>query len=126
MRSGWLLRNGQVLAAADIAEGLADRSRGLMGRPGFEHALVLAPALPAHTLGVSYAVGVAFLDRGLRVIDAVRLSPWRIARPRRGCKVVVLASATSFERWRLEVGDVLEVCEVEAGPSGGPPLSPGP
>jgi hypothetical protein len=47
-----------------------------------------------------------------------------VARPRRGCKAVVQTAAPSFERWRLQRGDVLEVCEVDSGRAGAPPLFP--
>lgn len=126
MRTGWLLREGQVLAAADIADGLADRSKGLAGRLSYDGALILTPPSPVHSIGVRFKVAVAFLDRDLRVMDAVVLAPWRLARPRLGCRAVLEASAGSFERWHLSVGDALEVCEVDSGKPGAPPIFPPP
>jgi uncharacterized membrane protein (UPF0127 family) len=32
-----------------------------------------------------------------------------MTRPRRGCRAVIEAEAGAFERWRLQVGDRLEV-----------------
>jgi uncharacterized protein len=124
MRTGWLLRDGQVLAAADIADGLADRSRGLAGRQRAEHALILTAPVPPHSIGVPFRIGVAFLDNDLCVMDAVRLAPWRVARPRRKCRVVVESSVEAFDRWGLRVGDRLEVCEVDSGALGTRPLFP--
>ena len=87
--------------------------------------MIVTPPLPVHSLG-SRSLDVAFLDRNLRVVDVVRLPPWRFARPRRGFKAALQASAGCFERWRIAVGDVLEVCEVDSGPAGGPPIFPTP
>jgi uncharacterized protein len=123
MRSGWVLHEGRVLAAADIADRLMERSRGLAGKSGFEGALIVTPPVPVHSLGTR-SLDVAFLDRDLRVVSVVRLPPWRLARPRRGCRAALQASAGCFERWRITVGDVLEVCEVDSGPEGGPPIFP--
>ena len=36
----WLLRDGDVLAAAEVADGFADRTKGLLGRTGYEGAIV--------------------------------------------------------------------------------------
>ena len=111
MREGWLLNDGRVLAAADIAEGFADRTRGLAGRSGYHRALVVTNKMSAHSLGVRFGVDVAFLDDGLRVVHTARLAPWRVTRPRWRCRTVLQASAGSFERWGLKEGDVLEVTE---------------
>jgi uncharacterized membrane protein (UPF0127 family) len=126
MRAGWVLREGRVLAAADIADSLWDRSRGLVGRNGFEGALIVTPPHPVHTVATRFSLDVAFLDQDLRVVDVVRLSPWRLARPRPRCRAALQAPAGWFERWGLVVGDFLEVCEVDSGPAGGPPLFPPP
>ena len=122
MRSGWVLHEGRVLAAADIADGLMERSRGLAGKSGFEGAL--SSPRPCWSTPSAPGLDVAFLDRDLRVVAVVRLPPWRLALPRRGCRTVLEASAGCFERWRITVGDVLEVCEVDSGPEGGPPIFP--
>lgn len=126
MRAGWVLREGQVLAAADIADGLLERTRGLAGKSNYEGALVIIPPAPIHTLGASFPLDIAFLDRHLRVVDAVHLSRWRIARPRRRCRAALQAPAGSFDRWGIRVGDTLEICEVDSGPVVRPPIFPRP
>ena len=40
MGVSWLLREGDVLATAEVAESFAQRSRGLLGRTGYEGAMV--------------------------------------------------------------------------------------
>jgi hypothetical protein len=109
----WLVRDGDVLATLDEATSGSDRLRGLWHRPPPVGALLLRPPLVLHTVGVPYAVDVAFCDGGtegrMAVTETVRLPPFRVARPRLGTKMLVVAADGAFERWRLAVGDELEV-----------------
>jgi uncharacterized protein len=111
--TGWLLRDGDVLAALEIAETFGERARGLLGRNGIEGALLLRPARSVHSMGMDFAIDVAFCDRELVVKRTVCLRPGRFTRPslRSGC--VIEAESGSFDRWRLRPGDQLEVREVE-------------
>ncbi|HEX4083044.1 MAG TPA: DUF192 domain-containing protein [Acidimicrobiales bacterium] len=111
MRQVWLLRDGDVLASTDVAECLAERTRGLFGRSDDQAALLLPGTRSIHTAGVSHPVDAAFLDRDLTVLATVRLNPWRVALPRPGARSVLASSAGSFERWRLSPGDRLEIRE---------------
>lgn len=105
----WLLRDGDVLASLEVADDVRTRARGLLGRDGFEGALLLRPAMQVHTLGMRFPIDVAFCDRDLRVLACVRMAPWRFGRPRFGARSVIEAEAGCFERWNLRVGDELEV-----------------
>jgi len=105
----WVLRGGDVLATAEVADGLLARARGLLGRSGFEGALFLPHTRSVHSVGMRFAIDVAFLDGELRVVDAVRLAPWRMTRPRWRCRWVLEAEAGAFERWGLRPGDQLEL-----------------
>jgi uncharacterized protein len=105
----WLLRDGDVLAAADVAAGLTGRTRGLMGQSGYEGAMVLPRTRSVHTFGMRFAVDVAICDKDMVVVGVTRLRPWRISVPRRGGRTVVEAQAGAFERWGLKVGDQLEL-----------------
>lgn len=105
----WLVRGGDVLATAEEATSGVDRVRGLWRRPPPDGALVLRPPLLLHTVGVPYAVDVAFCDANLTVLAIVRLGRFRVARPRRGAKRIIVARDGAFERWRLAAGDELEV-----------------
>ena len=106
----WLLRDGEVLASLEVAEDMRTRSRGLMGRSSFDGAILLKPAMQVHTLGMRFAIDVAYLDRELRVVDVVTaMRPRRLGRPRFGARAVVEAEAGCFARWNLRVGDELEV-----------------
>ena len=105
----WLLRDGDVLAAADVAAGVAGRTRGLMGQSAYEGAMVLPRTRSVHTFGMRFAVDVAICDKDMVVVGVTRLRPWRISVPRRGGRSVVEAQAGAFERWGLKVGDQLEL-----------------
>lgn len=107
----WLLRDGEVLATLEVAETPGDRIRGLAGRPEPEGALLLRRPLLLHTIGAGFGIDAAFCDPEMRVTDIARLRRFRIALPRpwRAGRVVVVAGDGAFERWRLAVGDRLEV-----------------
>jgi uncharacterized membrane protein (UPF0127 family) len=110
--TGWLLRDGEVLAALEVASTFRERNRGLLGRQGIEGAMLLRPARSVHSMGMEFTIDVAFCDREMVVVRTVRLRPDRFTRPslRSGC--VIEAESGSFDRWRLRPGDQLEVREV--------------
>ncbi|HUY63410.1 MAG TPA: DUF192 domain-containing protein [Acidimicrobiales bacterium] len=105
----WLLRDGEVLAAAEVARSTAARMRGLLGRSGYEGAFYLPRTRAVHTIGMRFAIDVAYLDSDLRVLAVGYLPPWRFGRPRRGTRSVLEAESGAFERWGLRQGDQLEL-----------------
>lgn len=106
----WLVRDGDVLASLDQTTSVRDRMVGLLGRDGIEGALLLRPARSVHTLGMRFAIDVAFLDRQGTVVAVVApMRRWRLGRMRLRARQVLEAEAGSFERWKLAVGDVLEI-----------------
>ncbi len=105
----WLLRDGEVLASAEVATTLAQRSRGLLGRDGYEGAFIMPHTRAIHSIGMRFALDVAFLDGELKVLDTARVPPWRMSLPRHHGRVVLEAEAGAFERWRLKAGDRLEL-----------------
>jgi uncharacterized membrane protein (UPF0127 family) len=56
----WLLREGEVLAVLEVADGVAGRARGLLGRDGVEGAMLIKPARSVHTVGMRFPIDVAF------------------------------------------------------------------
>lgn len=108
MQAGWVLRDGQVLAAADLADSFTDRTRGLIGRSDFDGAMILPRTRSVHSFGVRFPLDVAFLDKEMKVLSMVRLSRWRITMPRMRASQVIEAKAGSFDRWGLRLGDQLE------------------
>ena len=72
----WLAVNGRVVAEAEIASDAGARTKGLLGRDGMKEqdgmdekgnatdsVLVLEPAGWIHTLGMRFAIDVAYVDR---------------------------------------------------------------
>jgi len=107
----WLLRDGEVLANAELAGTFSQRVRGLLGRQGYEGALILPRTRSVHSLGMRFTLDVAFLDRQLCVVDVIGLVPWRVSLPRWRARMVLEAEAGAFERWGLRVGDKLELLD---------------
>ena len=109
----WLLRDGEVLASVELADGFATRLRGLRGRDGIEGALLLRPAKSVHTIGMRFPIDVAFCDGGgdrLTVLEVCApMPPNRVTRVRWKSHCVIEAEAGAFERWRLRAGDQLEL-----------------
>ncbi len=108
MQTGWVLRDGQVLAAAERAESFLERSRGLIGRQSFDGAMILPHTHSIHSFGVRFPLDVAFLDDDLVVLSVVRLRRFGITLPRFRASHALEARAGCFERWGLQPGDALE------------------
>jgi uncharacterized protein len=109
----WLVREGDVLASAEVAGRARERMHGLLGRDqeAMTGALVLRPCRQIHTLGMRFPIDVAFCDRDGVVLRAVTVQPWRVTRVVWRSRFVVEAAAGSFERWQLREGDTIEVKE---------------
>lgn len=104
------MRGEDVLCSVDVAEAPAARVRGLLGRDGLDGAFLIPRCRSVHTLGMRFAIDVAFLDRRGKVVAIVApMRRWRLGRTRWRASQVLEAEAGSFERWKLAVGDVLEV-----------------
>jgi uncharacterized protein len=113
MRSGWLLRDGDVVCAIEMTESFSERVKGLLGRDACEGGLHLAGARAVHTAGMRFPLDVAYLSEDLVVLRLVRLAPWRIALPRPGAHSVLQTEAGALERWGVRVADQLDIREVE-------------
>lgn len=107
----WLVCDAQVLASAEVATRRPDRRRGLLGRDGYEGALVLRPCRWVHTVGMRFAVDVAYLDADGVVVKTVHMRRHRLSLPVPRARVVIEAQAGAFARWGLHVGDTIEVRE---------------
>jgi uncharacterized membrane protein (UPF0127 family) len=105
----WLVRDGDVLAAAEVAESSRARRRGLLGRDAFDGALVLRPCRNVHTARMRFPIDVAFCDPEGVVLRTVSLVPWRLSPYVRKAAFVIEAQAGAFDRWQLRVGDRVEL-----------------
>ena len=107
----WLVRDGEVLAAAQTAQTRRERTRGLLGRDGFTGALVFRRCRQVHTFGMRFAIDVAFCRADGVVLRISSLRPWRLSPLVWRAAFVIEAEAGAFERWGLRVGDQVEVKE---------------
>ena len=107
----WLVRDGEVLAAAQTAQTRRERTRGLLGRDGFTGALVFRRCRQVHTLGMRFAIDVAFCRADGVVLRISSLRPWLLSPLVWRAAFVIEAEAGAFERWGLRVGDQVEVKE---------------
>lgn len=107
----WLLRGGDVLASLELARSWRDRAVGLIGKRSYEGAMLLEPCRAVHTVGVRFPLDVAYLDERRVVVAMTRMAPNRVGLPRRSARSVLEAEAGAFERWKLALGDHLEIKE---------------
>ena len=109
------MRSGEVLASAEIAEDARARRRGLLGRSRIEGALVLRPCRQVHTIGMQVPIDVIWCDRDGRVLRVATMRPWRVSRVVWRARFVIEAEAGASARWKLALGDTVEVSDNEAG-----------
>lgn len=105
----WLVLNDRVLATLEVADDWRTRLLGVIGRDDIDGALLIKPAMSVHTIGVKFALDVAYCDAEMKVIDTVAMAPNRLGMPRPRSRAVIEAQRGSFERWGLCVGHQLEV-----------------
>ena len=107
----WLLREDDVLAAIETRRpGWQKNLTGavIVGRPALVQ--TLTPSASA-VLDTAWCVptGVPPDRDGYKVKRISALSARRLSVPRFGAGILVVAPGGSFERWKLCVGDLLEV-----------------
>jgi len=105
---GWIVSGARVLASAERATDPSSRRKGLLGRTSFPGALIIEPCNWVHTIGMKFAIDVAFVDRNGTVIKTQRMRRNRLGIPVIGAAYVVEAESGAFSRWGLHVGDELE------------------
>jgi uncharacterized protein len=84
----------------DVAETRRERVRGLLGRDrlGPVQALLLERTRSVHTIGMRFALTVAFLDRRFRVLEVRRVPPGRVLLPRLRARHVLECAAEADVR----------------------------
>jgi hypothetical protein len=115
MRSGWLLRDGDVICALDMAETKAERRLGRRARDGGDDAgaVHLPGVRTIHGAGLRRGVDIAFLSEDLTVVRVTQLAPWRLVFGGPGAHSAVECDAGALERWGVSVGDQLVIREVQ-------------
>lgn len=107
--TGWLVREGDVLASVEIPTGRGARAKGLLGRSNFDGAMVLEGVSSVHTFGMHFDLDVAFVDADCIVIRTLFLPRNRVTLPVWRSKLIIEAQAGSFGQWDLKIGDKVEV-----------------
>jgi len=105
----WLVRGDDVLASAEVAVTRRLRRRGLIGRERVDGVLVLRPCRMVPRFGMRFPIDVAFCDREGYVLHVSRLRPGRMSRPVVRAYFAIEAADGSFERWKINPGDIVEV-----------------
>jgi uncharacterized membrane protein (UPF0127 family) len=104
----WLLFGDRVLASLEIASTRQERRRGLRGRLGLDGALLIERCRSVHSVGMRFAIDVAFIDADGGVIRLVTLDRAGLATCMQA-RSAIEVEAGSFARWGVSEGDVLEV-----------------
>jgi uncharacterized membrane protein (UPF0127 family) len=101
--------DGGLVAEVEQARSLAERSRGLLGRDGISTGLVLRPASSVHTLGMRFAIYVAYVDKSGKVLAVVTMPPRRIGWPRVRSRWILETEAGRCADWGITPGRVLKL-----------------
>ncbi len=101
---GVLVVDGIEVAPVEVAATRRTRGRGLLGRSGIDGVLWLPGVRSVHTVGMRFALDVAWLDRTGRVLRTASLRPGRLSAWIPRAAGVVEAEQGRFERWGLVVG----------------------
>jgi uncharacterized membrane protein (UPF0127 family) len=114
MKLGCLVAKGieasqRIMPTVWKTETAWDRARGLLARPPLEwgQALWIEPCNNVHTVGMTYALDLAFLDAHGVIKKMVRdVKPLRAAAAR-GAKVTLEMRSGQLDRLALKVGDAV-------------------
>ncbi|WP_329127261.1 DUF192 domain-containing protein [Streptomyces sp. NBC_01465] len=93
----------------EIAASRQARTRGLLGRTGFDGAILLAPSSSVHSLRMRFAIDVAYVDKTLTVIDVRTMKPNRVGVPRVRARYVLEAAAGAMASWGIGAGTSLSI-----------------
>ncbi len=104
-----LILDGTPVAEVEQARSLAERSRGLLGRDGIGTGLVLRPGSSVHTLGMRFAIDVAYVDRSGTVLAVTTMAPRRMGRPRMRSAWILETEAGRCAQWGITAGRVLSL-----------------
>jgi uncharacterized membrane protein (UPF0127 family) len=104
-----LVCDGRSVAPLEVAGSRAARRRGLLGRDGIDGAMWFPRTSWIHTMGMSFAIDVAWCLADGTVVRTRTVAPRQLTRPVLRARVVVEAAAGAFDRWDLAPGSRVEV-----------------
>lgn len=99
-----LLCEGHAVAPVRIAASRRARYRGLLGEDSIEGSLLLLHTNGVHTIGMRFAIDVAYLSRDLRVVEVVQMKPNRWSRNRFTARHTLEAAWGTLEEWGIVRG----------------------
>ena len=105
-----LTRNTVLCEAMEEAKTFGTRLKGLMGRTDFPlgTGLHIAPCNSIHTFFMKIPIDVLFLDKGLKVVDALEaMAAWRTSRVYFEAKSVLELPAGTARATQTQSGDFL-------------------
>ena len=101
----WLVRDGDVLAAVELADTARARRRGLLGRESFDGALVLRPCRHVHTARMQFPIDVAFCDAE-GVVPRVARAAYHLL----GRRTFLTTGETESRAWTFRAGAKAPEC----------------
>ena len=104
-----LVVDGREVAPAEVAATRRARGRGLLGRTGVEGALWLPGVRSVHTVGMAFALDVAWIGRDGRVLRVRAMAPGRASAWVPRAAGVLEAEAGAFAAWGLVAGSIVAV-----------------
>jgi len=96
-----------LLGTVLVAERLAERMRGLLGRDGLPSGtgMLLDPCGSVHTLGMRFPIDVIYFDAEWRVVRIARdVRPWRMSMGGWRARATLEIHAGGFDFSRLDQG----------------------
>ena len=105
---GVLVHAGRVIGPATRADSRAERRVGLLHSSTVDGVLHLPGVTAVHTIGMAFAIDVAFVRSGA-VLAICTMRPGRLGRRRWRADAALEALAGSFAAWHIGVGDVVEL-----------------
>jgi uncharacterized protein len=100
----WLVVDGTPTAPAWRATAAHERRAGLLGTDPLPGALWIERCSSVHTFGMRYALDIAYLDHGGRVLAITTMARGRLGLPRLSARSVLEAPAGVLSEWRVTPG----------------------
>lgn len=109
-----LSRDTVVLGEAEMADSFWLRLKGLLGRKGLlpGKGMIIKPCRSVHTIGMKFAIDVAFVDRHNRICHLVEnMGPCKVSPTIKRSSYVIESPAGTFGNTQTLVGDEVELEE---------------
>ncbi len=112
MKISNLTRNSLLADKAELAIGLGQRLKGLLGRHGLDkgEGLVIKPCSSVHTFFMRFAIDVIFVDKANQVAKTIEdMQPFRMSNPFLSAHLVIELPVGTIRKTNTRVGDRLEL-----------------